>query len=203
MIAPVRQFNSRQPGLTGGVAFWKLAQAPPVSKFHGALFMRANGLLITATAFLLLIAPPANAAETAPPPLQNLRNFTPPIVVQNAEVLQDGHTIEIELTDAGHHTLILDMGATRLPGSMLEMFAGVPEQEITLRSSPGATNTAPLKPGGPDEQLVYKLLLRWKTSGSAMGTVKGGKRLAPPPNIAAERRRLTGKVIATLKARNR
>jgi hypothetical protein len=164
--------------------------------------MRANRLLIAAAAFLLLIAPPAGAAETAPPPLQNLRNFTPPIVVQSAEVLQDGHTIEIELTDAGHHTLILDMGATRLPGSMLEMFAGVPEQEITLRSSAISPNSAPLKPGGPEEQLVYKLLLRWKTAGSAMGTVKGGKRVAPPPNIAAERRKLTDRVIARLKARN-
>jgi len=164
--------------------------------------MRVKGLL-TVSAFLLLIAPPAGAAETAPSPLQSLRNFTPPIVVQNAEVLRDGHTIEIEMTDAGQHTLILDMGATRLPGSMLEMFSGVPEQEITLRSSPSAANTAPLKPGGPEEQLVYKLLLRWKTSGSTLGTVKGGKRVAPPPNIAAEQRRLTGKVIATLKARNR
>jgi hypothetical protein len=163
--------------------------------------MRVKGLL-TVSAFLLLIAPPAGAAETAPSPLQNLRNFTPPIVVQNAEVLRDGHTIEIEMTDAGQHTLILDMGATRLPGSMLEMFSGVPEQEITVRSSAISQNTAPLKPGGPDEQLVYRLLQRWKTSGSAMGTVKAGKRVAPPPGIAAERRKLTDRVIATLKARN-
>ncbi len=164
--------------------------------------MRVKGLLITAAAFLLLIAPPAGAAETSPPPLQNLRNFTPPIVVQNAEVLQDGHTIEIEITDAGHHTLILDMGATRLPGSMLEMFAGVPEQEITLRSSTISPNTATLKPGGPEEQLVYRLLQRWKASGGAMGMVKAGKRVSPPPNIAAERRKLTDRVIAALKARN-
>ena len=107
--------------------------------------MRVKGLL-TVSAFLLLIAPPAGAAETAPSPLQSLRNFTPPIVVQNAEVLRDGHTIEIEMTDAGQHTLILDMGATRLPGSMLEMFSGVPERQDFDIIQARAARQSPLVP---------------------------------------------------------
>jgi hypothetical protein len=164
--------------------------------------MHVKKLLLSTFAALLLMLLPADAAETVSP-LQTLRTFSPPIAVQNAEVLQDGRTVELEITDAAHRLLFVSMGAARLPGSLAEMFAGVPDQEITVRLSQITSNVAQLPPGGPDEQLLYRLLQRWKTASSPVGAVKNGKRTAPPPNIAAEQRRLTEKVIATLKARNR
>jgi hypothetical protein len=190
---------------------------PPAQDFHGIgvyaiitllpAMRRSNRSWImiykifAALIMVLLTLIPAEAVNAAGS-LDILHRFKAPVVLQSAEILSDGHTVEIQLADAERRVLIIDMGGWRLPGTMAEIFSGVPEGEISLRA-PTAVDTVNLRRGGPDERQILQLLQDWKHASAPPKPPKNGQRSPPPQRGAtAGQRQLVDRVIETLKKRN-
>jgi hypothetical protein len=158
-------------------------------------------MLVAGTGPMALARESATATPKTKTPLETLHAMKKPIVPGSAEVVR-GETIEIELTDANHQTLIVDVGGERRPGTMLEMFRGAPRDDVVLKSKRSEEGD-PLEKGSSDEKQILKIMEEWRESTHATTPRKPGKKgadAAPTPNEASGK--LVDRIIALLKPRH-
>lgn len=165
--------------------------------------MKMRCLLLALFAVAVLAAPSVvharkdNAGPYKPAtPLETFRAFKPPVVPTSFAQVR-GETVEIEVMDASHHTLILDVGGERPPGTMLEMLRGTPRDDIVVKSARSAEDGMALERGGNEEKQVLRMLQEWREATAASASAKPGKKAPSEAQL-----KLADRVISMLKPRH-
>jgi hypothetical protein len=100
-------------------------------------------------------------------PLDVLRAFRTPVILQHAGMYKDGGTRFVELVDASSHTLTFCLDG-RLHVWQSSQAPPKIEPQIFLAAHPTTPDARALKIGGADEKRIFDLLQNWKSSGSPM-----------------------------------